>query len=94
MAFTEKELPQDWQRYRAQSLLGGVLASQRKFAEAEPLLLAGYDGLSRLAASLPPGDSAVITEAAQRLVAYYTSAGQPEKAAEWSKKLAQNKEKP
>jgi hypothetical protein len=29
----------DWQTFRAESLLGGSLAGQKKFAEAEPLLL-------------------------------------------------------
>jgi len=37
-----KQRPNGWQRFSAESLLGASLAGQKKFAEAEPLLLAGY----------------------------------------------------
>jgi hypothetical protein len=35
----------DWQRFRAESLLGASLARQKKYFEAEPLLLEGYQGM-------------------------------------------------
>jgi hypothetical protein len=34
-----KKRPDNWQRFRAESLLGASLAGQKKYAEAEPLLL-------------------------------------------------------
>ena len=37
--------PDDWQRFRAESLLGASLAGQSKNAEAEPLLLEGCKGM-------------------------------------------------
>ena len=37
--------PDDWQRFRAESLLGASLAGEKKYAEAEPLLLEGYQGM-------------------------------------------------
>jgi hypothetical protein len=37
----QKKQPDDWHRYRAESLLGASLAGQKKYTEAEPLLLAG-----------------------------------------------------
>jgi eukaryotic-like serine/threonine-protein kinase len=43
--FNKKTQPDDWQRFRAESLLGASLAGQRKYAEAEPLLVAGYQGM-------------------------------------------------
>jgi tetratricopeptide (TPR) repeat protein len=43
--FTRKNQPDDWERYRAESLLGASLAGQQKFADAEPLLVDGYQGM-------------------------------------------------
>ena len=40
-----KNQPDDWQRFRTESLLGATLAGQKKYAEAEPLLLEGYRGM-------------------------------------------------
>ncbi len=37
--------PNDWTTYNTQSLLGGALLGQDRFAEAEPLLLTGYEGM-------------------------------------------------
>jgi len=38
----KKNQPDDWQRFRAESLLGASLAGQKKYANAAPLLLEGY----------------------------------------------------
>jgi hypothetical protein len=50
--------PDDWQRFRAESLLGASLAGQKKYAEAEPLLLEGYRGMltrrEQIGAPAPP----------------------------------------
>jgi eukaryotic-like serine/threonine-protein kinase len=45
LAFDEKTQPDDWQRFWAESLLGASLAGQKKYAEAEPLLLEGHQGM-------------------------------------------------
>jgi eukaryotic-like serine/threonine-protein kinase len=45
LEFNEKEQPDNWQRFRAESLLGATLTGQKKYTEAEPLLLAGYQGM-------------------------------------------------
>ena len=36
------------------SMLGGALLGQKKYAEAEPLLLAGYEGMKARADKIPP----------------------------------------
>jgi hypothetical protein len=46
LEFNRKNQPEDWQRFRAESLLGASLAGQKKYAEAEPLLLSGYQGMT------------------------------------------------
>jgi serine/threonine protein kinase len=45
LEFNRKNQPDNWQRFRAESLLGASLAGQKKYAEAEPLLLEGYQGM-------------------------------------------------
>ena len=40
-----KKQPDNWQSFRVESLLGASLAGEKKYAEAEPLLLEGYQGM-------------------------------------------------
>lgn len=42
LAIQEAKRPNDWRTFVTKSLLGGALLGQKKFAESEPLLLAGY----------------------------------------------------
>jgi tetratricopeptide (TPR) repeat protein len=43
--FYRRKQPDEWQRFRAESLLGASLAGQKKYAEGEPQLLEGYRGM-------------------------------------------------
>src|SRR5262249_11878259 len=45
LATAAKTQPDAWTTGRTQSLLGGALLGQQKYAEAEPLLRQGYQGL-------------------------------------------------
>jgi len=45
MQTDSKIRPNDWQRFRAESLLDASLAGQKKCAEAEALLVEGYQGM-------------------------------------------------
>ena len=42
VGFYRKKQPEDWERFRAESLLGASLSGEKKYAEAEPLLVEGY----------------------------------------------------
>jgi hypothetical protein len=44
--FDRGKRPDDRQLFRAESLLGASLAGQKKYAEAEPLLLEGYQAMA------------------------------------------------
>ena len=44
----------DWQLPYVKSVLGGALLGQKKYAEAEPLLLQGYEGMKRAEGSALP----------------------------------------
>src|SRR5262249_28268634 len=41
----ELKIPDDWRTFNARSFLGATLLGQKKYAEAEPLLLAAYEGM-------------------------------------------------
>ncbi|MGA2444523.1 MAG: serine/threonine-protein kinase [Opitutaceae bacterium] len=87
LSIQEKQQPDEWSRYHTQSLLGGALAGQRKFAEAEPLLLSGYDGLQQREETMSAWDRRFVRQALERLVQLYTDWGQPDKAAAWKRQL-------
>ena len=70
--------------FHAQSLLGGALAGQKKFAEAEPLLIQGYEGVKACKEEMPPLYAGFrLAEAGQRVVQLYEAWGQEEKATTW-----------
>jgi tetratricopeptide (TPR) repeat protein len=45
LAIREKVQPDDWRTFNTRSHLGGALLGQKKYAEAEPLLRQGYEGM-------------------------------------------------
>jgi tetratricopeptide (TPR) repeat protein len=87
----------EWLRFQTMSLLGEALLAQGRFAPADSLLLAAYDGLKDdLQVPRPGGASGVDIkgEALERIVKLYESwdtaepdMGYAEKAAEWRLKL-------
>ena len=88
LALGERQLPDDWQTFNARSMLGTGLLGQRKFTEAEPLLVAGYEGMNQRREKVPPEYKFRLRESLECLVRLYESTGQPDQAAEWKKKLA------
>jgi serine/threonine protein kinase/tetratricopeptide (TPR) repeat protein len=75
--------------HHARSLLGGALLGQKKYAEAEPSLIGGYEGLKALGERIPAPTRGLLTaELGERIVQLYEAWGQPEKAAEWRTKLS------
>ena len=75
-----------WERYDSQGLLGASLAGQKKYAEAEPLLLAGYAGMVEREATVPAVNRLIQENAASWIVRLYREWGAPERAAEWQRK--------
>jgi hypothetical protein len=66
-----------WLTFNAQSLLGGALLGQRKYAEAEPLLRKGYEGMKQREKSIPPQGAPRLPEAADRLISGVWGPGGP-----------------
>lgn len=70
-----------------QLLLGGDLLGRGKYAEAEPLILSGYEGLKSREATILPQSKRRLPEVAERLGKLYQAGGKPEKAIEWRAKI-------
>jgi hypothetical protein len=87
LAIREREQPDAWTTFNTQSLLGGALLGQARYADAEPLLLRGYEGMRQLQSTIPPQGQVRLTEALERLVQLYQATGEKAKAADWQTKL-------
>jgi serine/threonine protein kinase len=87
LTIREKKLPDDWILFNTKSMLGGALAGQKKFQEAEPLLIDSYSEMKDREAKIPPAAKLRLNEAVQRVVDFYTSWEKSEEAAKWRSKL-------
>jgi tetratricopeptide (TPR) repeat protein len=87
LAVEIKNKPDAWQRYNMESLLGGALLGQKKYEEAEPLLISGYEGMKQREDKFPPVVKGWMIENGERIVELYKAWGKPQKAAEWREKL-------
>jgi tetratricopeptide (TPR) repeat protein len=80
--------PVGWRWFDALSALGAALMGQKRFAEAEPLLTQGYEGLRKYEAQVPVRfRRARLTDALERLVQFYTTTDNPAEAARWRGEL-------
>ena len=84
-AQTDRRLwPDNWLRFRAESLLGLSLAGEKRYAEAEPLLVAGYQGMLARKDSILAYERYNLELARRWLVQLYTDWGKPDKAADYA----------
>jgi tetratricopeptide (TPR) repeat protein len=75
--------PGAWTTFNTRSLLGGALLGQKKYAAAEPLLLAGYAGMKEREKEVPPRGRVRLPEAADRLVELYAATNRPDELKKW-----------
>jgi serine/threonine protein kinase len=87
LTIRQKKLPDSWLTFNTQAVLGGALLGQKKYKEAETLLLKGYEGMKARQAQMPPAARPRLTEALQRLVQLYYATGQTAQASRWRKEL-------
>ena len=90
----EKTLPDDWVLFNTKSMLGGALAGQKKFQEAEPLLVEGYSGMKDREAKIQPAAKTSLPEAIQRLIDLYTAWEKPDEPMKWQAILDESAAKP
>jgi hypothetical protein len=87
LALREKEQPDAWTTFNARSMLGGALDGQTKRAEAEPLLVQGYEGMKQRAAKIPMAGKPRLAEALERLVQLYDAWGKPDQVTRWRREI-------
>ncbi|HXJ55649.1 MAG TPA: protein kinase [Verrucomicrobiae bacterium] len=88
LTIRESKLADDWRTFGTRSLLGGALLGQKKYAEAEPLLRSGYEGMKQRQAKMPSEARPRLEEARERLVQLYEATNRPDQAAQWRKQPA------
>jgi tetratricopeptide (TPR) repeat protein len=82
-----KQQPDAWRTFGTQSLLGGALLGQQKYADAEPLLVKGYQGMQEREAKIPPLFKPRLREAVEWLIQLYEATDRKDEAAKWRMKL-------
>ena len=76
----QKRATADWRRFLTMSQLGASLAAQKKYAEAEPLLVDGYEGMVFHKSEIPAYRKKDLTAAASRIVPFYEALGKGTKS--------------
>jgi hypothetical protein len=56
---------------------------QKKYADADPLLVKGYEGMKQCEKAITPQGSNRIPEALDRLIDLYTATNKPDEAKKW-----------
>jgi tetratricopeptide (TPR) repeat protein len=87
LTIREQAQPAAWSTANARSLLGGALLGQGKHAEAEPLLVKGWEGLKAAESTIPPQGRGNLVPALARLVRLYEATGREEAAAPYRGEL-------
>lgn len=90
LAIGEKVRPDSWVNFYVQSLLGRALLGQQKYAEAELLLLKGYQGMQQREKAIPAQGKKLLPEALERLIQLYEAIDKKEEAAKWRKQLTKD----
>jgi tetratricopeptide (TPR) repeat protein len=88
LAIRDKKQPDTWVTFNTKSLLGGALLGQKRYVDAEPLLIGGYEGMQKCVATIPDNAKPRLDESLERVARLYDEMGQKNKAEEWRKKLA------
>lgn len=83
LTIREKTQPDAWTTFNTMSALGAALSGQKKHADAEPLLLKGYEEMKKSEKTIPKGGEIRIAEALDRLIEFYTATNKPEEAKKW-----------
>jgi hypothetical protein len=79
-------------KFWVQSMLGRSLTEQKRFAEAEPLLLSAYEGAEANKSKIPDGWAGLFYgRTMENLAEFYRASGRTDEAAKWTARLAEFK---
>jgi tetratricopeptide (TPR) repeat protein len=85
----QQHQPEAWTTFNTRSMHGEALLGQQQSAEAEPLLLSGYEGLKARQDDIPQAVRAQrLIEAVDRLIALYTAMNRPDDVQTWQAEKA------
>jgi hypothetical protein len=76
--------PNLWTTFNTQAMLGASLLGQKKYQDAEPLLLEGYQGMKQREKTIPPQGKARLVEAAEYLMQLYQATDRQEQVQKWA----------
>jgi eukaryotic-like serine/threonine-protein kinase len=80
----KKTMPASWQRYNTESILGGCLVGEKKYAEAESVLRSAYEGLKASEKTLPASLRVRLKDSILRLIRLYEAWGKKDEVRKWS----------
>ncbi len=86
IAMRETNCPNAWYTFFTRLRLGATLMGKRNYAEAEPLLISGYEGMRQRESGIRDRYK-VLEESIQTLVQLFEATSRFESAAEWRTKL-------
>jgi serine/threonine protein kinase/Flp pilus assembly protein TadD len=86
LAMRETNCPNAWYTFFTRLRLGATLMGKRNYAEAEPLVISGYEGMRQRESGIRDRYQ-VLEESIQTLVQLFEATSRFEKAAEWRTKL-------
>lgn len=89
LTIRKQQQPDAWTTFNTLSMLGGAILGQanstsdprekaQRLAEAEPLLIKGYEGMKEREQTIPPPGQARLPEALDRLIELYASLDKPD----------------
>ena len=87
VAIRDKAMPNDWRRFFAMSLLGWALLDQGQYLEAEPQVVAGYEGMKARETKIPAVSKPHLSNAARQVVRLYEAWDKREQAQSWAAKV-------
>jgi tetratricopeptide (TPR) repeat protein len=88
LAIREAKDPDAWTTFNTKSMLGEALLGQKKYADAEPLLRAGYEGMKQRAEKIPPQGRPRLVEALDRLIDLAEATNRPDDVKRWKDEKA------
>jgi serine/threonine protein kinase/tetratricopeptide (TPR) repeat protein len=84
----EKIKPDAWTTFNTRSMLGDALLGQKKYADAEPLLVSGYAGMRARTDTIPQDLRTIrLIQALERLVLLYEGTGRNDEGLRWRKEI-------
>jgi tetratricopeptide (TPR) repeat protein/tRNA A-37 threonylcarbamoyl transferase component Bud32 len=87
LALRESKSRENWRTSEARALLGASLLASQEYAQAEALLIDGYEGLKAREAKIPAPAKHRIAEAGARILELYEAWGKKDKADMWRQKM-------